>query len=207
MTDLTARQRLANHLAQLNLGDTHIAYDIGEFEREIREQMLAENARPRAKVDNHDRALADARATSYRRAALDATDVLHGHGPDAELIVDCLQRRAAELRDHANRLQPPTTEDARPQLDLDGIRPQLDEMRTAVGNVVQTFLDNCPEGFDAATVADAIVDVCSDEMLDLYRARAERDEYRDLLTREGYLNDPNEGVCFVGTGAPISPED
>lgn len=92
-------------------------------------------------------------------------------------------------------------------LDLADIRPQLAEMRDAVAATVQVFLDNCPEGFDAATVADAIVDVCSDEMLDLYRARAERDEYRDLLTREGYLNDPNEGVCFAGTGAPISQED
>lgn len=92
-------------------------------------------------------------------------------------------------------------------LDLNDIRPQLDEMRTAITAVVQLFLDNCPEGFDATTVADAIVDVCSDEMLNLYRACAERDEFRDLLTREGYLDDPNEGVCFAGTGAPISLED
>ncbi len=92
-------------------------------------------------------------------------------------------------------------------LDLDTIRPQLNEMRTAITATVQLFLDNCPDALDAATVADGIVDVCSDEMLDLYRARAERDEFRDLLTREGYLNDPNEGVCFAGTGAPISLED
>ncbi|MFJ5923878.1 hypothetical protein ACIQF6_14895 [Kitasatospora sp. NPDC092948] len=59
----------------------------------------------------------------------------------------------------------------------------------------------------AATVADAIVDVCSDEMLDLYRARDECDQFRALLIREGYLDDPADGIATAGTGAPLPLED
>lgn len=57
----------------------------------------------------------------------------------------------------------------------DHIREALDEMHTAVEFVIQKFIDRCPEGFKAVDVADAIVEVCSDELTDLYDARAQRD--------------------------------
>ena len=89
-------------------------------------------------------------------------------------------------------------------LDLEDVRPQLNEMRDAVAQTVQQFLTNCPEGFAATDVADAIVDVCSDEMLDLYQALAERDEYRAKLIAEGYLSDDQPGTA--GCGAPMAQE-
>ena len=55
------------------------------------------------------------------------------------------------------------------------------EMHDAVQKTVQLFIDNCPEGFEASNVAEAIVDVCSDELTDLYRARAERDQFADRV--------------------------
>jgi hypothetical protein len=91
-------------------------------------------------------------------------------------------------------------------LDLEDIRGALGEMTEAVTKTVQLFLDRCPEGFLASDVAESIVDVCSDEMTDLYRAKAERDEYRALLIAEGYLSDPMEGVATAGTGAPLPQE-
>jgi MoxR-like ATPase len=66
---------------------------------------------------------------------------------------------------------------------LESIRPALGEMHDAVTKTIQLFLDKCPEGFKADDVAEAIVDVCSDEMLDLYRARAQRDELTAEVTR------------------------
>ncbi|MGW7444991.1 hypothetical protein [Kitasatospora sp. NPDC054795] len=49
------------------------------------------------------------------------------------------------------------------------------EMTTAVQGIVQLFIDRCPEGFNAIDVADSVVDACSDELDDLYHARAQRD--------------------------------
>ena len=99
-----------------------------------------------------------------------------------------------------------TPQPAAVTLDLEDIRSALGEMHDAVAKVVQLFLDRCPEGFQASDVAESIVDACSDEMLDLYRAQAERDAYRALLIAEGYLSDPMEGVATAGTGAPLPQE-
>lgn len=63
------------------------------------------------------------------------------------------------------------------------LAPYFDEMRDAVTKVVQQFIDNCPEGFDAADVAGAVVDVCSDELTDLYQARAELAMLRRLVAQ------------------------
>lgn len=54
----------------------------------------------------------------------------------------------------------------------------LDEMQTAVEDIIKLFQKRCPEGFDADSLADAIVEVCSDEMQALYLARDERDRLR-----------------------------
>jgi hypothetical protein len=61
------------------------------------------------------------------------------------------------------------------------------EMHDAVAKVVQLFIANCPEGFAAGDVADAIVEVCSDELADLYRAQAERDRLRTQLAERTQL--------------------
>lgn len=83
---------------------------------------------------------------------------------------------------------------------------QLAEMHTAVETVIRTFQTRCPEGFDASTLAAAIVDACSDEMDRLYAVEKERDDYRKLLVDEGYMSEPYEGVNFSGCGAPMPME-
>jgi hypothetical protein len=54
----------------------------------------------------------------------------------------------------------------------------LDEMHDAVEGVIKLFQQRSPGGFDPDSLADAIVEVCSDEMQALYLARDERDRLR-----------------------------
>lgn len=59
-------------------------------------RIALENDRHRAELDKLDHALTAARVAGYQAAARDATGLLVGHGPDAEMIVRFLHERGAE---------------------------------------------------------------------------------------------------------------
>lgn len=59
-------------------------------------RIALENDGLRAELDKVDHALTASKAAGYQAAARDATDLLMGHGPDAEMIVRFLQDRSAE---------------------------------------------------------------------------------------------------------------
>jgi hypothetical protein len=64
-------------------------------------RVALENDGLRAELDKVDHALTAAKVGGYQAAARDATDLLTGHGPDAEMIVRFLQQRGAELHESA----------------------------------------------------------------------------------------------------------
>jgi hypothetical protein len=143
----------------------------------------------------YSRTVAAARRTARRRG-----DLIERNGRDL-VITDRNLRWATSYTVVSPRN---TSEEA---ASMDTTQP-LAEMHNAIETVIRTFQERCPEGFDASTLAAAIVDACSDEMDRLYGIEEEHGQYRKLLVDEGYMSDPLEGVAAGGTTIlPMPTED